>query len=163
MCMRRPITVEADGDRSRGSVSVAVELWGQWPADTSPKAIAPEDQGGEPPSTCEWGPSGRPLGTRSYTVIATADFAELQLGSAEEAILTAAFGTPARADRDLSIEQELIAQIEAARGISTALFVGVGLAALRAAVAVMYVTQSNEGVADPGAGEKGSARSAHDR
>lgn len=140
---------EAEGDRSRGSVSVPVKGWGQWPADTRPEATAAEDQGGEPPNTCGWGSSGRPIRTRSYTVISTTDFTELQLGSAKEVILTAAFGTPVLADRDRSLECELIAQIQTPSGSSAPILVGVGLAALGAAVAVMYMTRRNEGVADP--------------
>jgi len=82
-------------------------------------------------------------------VISTTDFTELQLGSAKEVILTAAFGTPVLADRDRSLECELIAQIQTPSGSSAPILVGVGLAALGAAVAVMYMTRRNEGVADP--------------
>lgn len=133
--------VEADGDWSRGSVSVAVEMWGQWPADTSPQAVSPQDRSGEPPDNCGWGAAGRPLGTRTYSVITTADFADITIDDQDQPVLEAAFGPPVIADRDLSLEQDLIAQVDSARGSSTAMFVGIGLAALAAAGAVMYMSR----------------------
>ena len=136
-------TVEASGDWSSGSVSVPVEMWGQWPEDTSPEAIEPEDRSGPVPDTCGWGPSGQPLGTRSYMAITTVDAAVVDIGDQDRDVLESAFGSPVIADRDLSLEQDLIAQVNAARSSSTALFVGVGVAALAAAGAVMYMTRRN--------------------
>lgn len=133
--------LDADGDWSPGSVSVPIEIWGQWPTTTNPRATLPEDQSGEPPDSCGWTSAGDPLGTRRYFMISTADFAEIQVDDQDRDVLDAAFGAPAIADRDLSLEQDLIAQVNSARTSSTVLFVGLGLAALAAAGAIMYMSR----------------------
>ena len=136
--------VEAEGDYSRGSVSVPVEMWGEWPADTSPRAISPQDRSGEPPDNCGWGASGRPMGTRSYSMVSTAPswaLVEINMSDDDRSVLVDGFGAAAIADRDLDLEQTLIAQIQRSRGSSTALFVGLGVVAIGAAAAVMYVAR----------------------
>lgn len=133
--------VESEGDYSRGSVSVPVEMWGEWPADTSARAVAPRDQTEESDDPCGWGPSGRPLGTRSYSIIwesSTSDFVDIKIDDDAQAALTSVFGSPVIADRDLDVEQELIAQIQRSSRRSTPIFVGVGVVALATAAAVMY-------------------------
>ena len=143
--------VGADGDWSAGSVSVPMEMWGQWPADTSPVAIEPEDRSSAPPSTCPWGPSGQPEGTRTYhVVVSTAEFAEIQIDDRQRDVLDAAFGSPDIAVRDQSLEQDLIAQVNSARASSTALFAGLGVAAVAAAGAVMYAARRSGTATRPG-------------
>ncbi len=135
-------TVEPKDDWSRGGVSVPVEMWGQWPEDPSARAISPEDRSSEPPTTCGWGTSGRPLGTRDYTMIADVNGVDLDLrGENADEVLAAAFGAPAIAERDTSLEQDLIAQIETSRTSRTGLFVAAGLVAIALAAGVLYKTK----------------------
>lgn len=144
--------VEAEGDYSRGSVSVPVEIWGQWPSTTAPRAIAPQDQSGEPPTNCGWDPAGQPLGTRSYSIVSTnstANFVDIKISDDAQAVLVAAFGTPAIAERDLDLEQELIAQIQRPDNSSTPIFVGIGVAALVVAAGVMYAARRNHDIPTP--------------
>lgn len=135
-------TVEPEGDFSRGSVSVPVEMWGEWPENRDPRVAAPQDRSGEPPDSCGWGPGGHQLGTRSYTVIASERVIELRIdGQDPDAILTAAFGAPDIAERDRSVEEELIAQIDATRNRATGWLVAAGAVALALAAAVFYFSR----------------------
>lgn len=135
-------SVEPTDDWSRGSVSVPVQMWGEWPDDPTPRAIEPQDRSGEPPDDCGWGPTGTTVGTRRYTIIADVDGVGLSTdGTDPDGVLTAAFGAPAIAERDAALEEELIARIEASRNRSSGLLVGVGIAALAVAAVVFYMTR----------------------
>ena len=94
------------------------------------------------------------MGTRSYSIISTTSpsgFIEIRISDDDRSVLTNGFGAAAIADRNLDLEQDLIAQIQRSNTSSTALFVGLGAAAIGAAAAVMYVARRAPSTAIPAA------------
>lgn len=135
-------TVEARGDWSRGSVSVPVEMWGEWPPNRAPRVIAPEDRSGPPPDSCGWGPEGQAVGTRTYLVVASVPHVYLLTeGLDPDSVLTTAFGAPTVAERDTAGEADLIAQIDATRKRSTRIYFAAGLGALALAAAGLSLSR----------------------
>lgn len=131
--------VEPDGDWTRGSVNVLTEVWGVWPDSTEPELIPPKDHGGDPPNECGWTDRvGSPVGTRSYTIVTSDPTVSYRQDDLSDAELTAIFGAPDVAERDRSLEEELIAELDATRASSTRLFVGLGVAALALAGAIVF-------------------------
>lgn len=121
--------VDETSELSAGSVSVLTDVWGQWPADRSPRMVA----AGEKASVTGCGPGPAvPVGTRVYWLVTSDGVLPVGVVDASMPALTAAFGAPETAPRDFDLEARLISQLQTTDTSSSLALIlgGVGVGAL---------------------------------